>query len=188
MGKKTTKRHDRLVFLDRDGVINNEPAEPGWALRWDDFEFADGALAALRRLREAGFTVVVVSNQSCVSRGYASLEQVQAVMDRMVAEVSAAGGALAGVYWCPHVDADGCACRKPKPGLLEQAAAELSLRPERAFMVGDSERDVAAGRAKGCTTLLVDRHGDGRAETTEADRVVASLAEAVDAILTLVDG
>jgi D-glycero-D-manno-heptose 1,7-bisphosphate phosphatase len=84
------------------------------------------------------------------------------------------------------VDADGCTCRKPKPGLIDQAAAELGLRPERAFLVGDSERDIAAGRVRGCTTVLVDNHGDGRAETTEADRVVGSLAEAVDRILALV--
>ncbi|MFW6161913.1 MAG: D-glycero-alpha-D-manno-heptose-1,7-bisphosphate 7-phosphatase [Planctomycetota bacterium] len=177
-----------MTLLDRDGVINDEPPEPGWAMRWEDFAFAEGALEALRRLHEAGFTVAVVSNQSCVSRGYASREQIQAIMDRMAQEVAAAGGAIAGVYWCPHVDADECACRKPKPGLIDQAAADLGLRPERAFLVGDSERDIAAGRARGCTTVLVDNHGDGRAEATQADHVVGSLAEAVDTILTLVDG
>ena len=185
---KATTQHDRVVFLDRDGVINDEPPEPGWAMRWEDFAFADGALDALRCLREAGFTVVVVSNQSCVSRGYATVEQIQGIMDHMVAEVAAAGGAIAGVYWCPHVTADECGCRKPKPGMLEQAASELGLRPERAFLVGDSERDVQAGRAKGCTTFLVDLHRDGRADVTQADHVVGSLAEAVDTILTLVDG
>jgi len=185
---KATKQHDRVVFLDRDGVINDEPPEPGWVMRWEDFAFADGALDALRRLRENGFTVVVVTNQSCVSRGLATREQIQAIMDRMVAEVVAAGGEIARVYWCPHQKADACECRKPEPGMLEQAAAELGLRPERAFLVGDSERDVQAGKAMGCTTFLVDLHGDGRAKATEADRVVGNLAEAVDEILALVGG
>lgn len=186
MSDGTSLHHDRVVFLDRDGVINTEPPPPGWIMRWEDLEFADGALDALRRLREAGFTVVVVTNQSCVGRGFASREAIQAILDRLVDEVAAAGGEIARVYWCPHVDADGCSCRKPKPGMIAQAAAELGLRPERAFLVGDSESDVQAGRVAGCTTFLVGPQPDGRAEATEADHVVASLAEAVGQILALV--
>ena len=184
--EKTTKEHDRVVFLDRDGVINTEPAEPGWAMRWEDFGFAEGALDALRRLHDEGFTVVVISNQSCVGRGLATFGHIQGVMDRMVEAVAAAGGEIAGVYWCPHAPDEGCSCRKPEPGLIAQAAAELSLRPDRAFLVGDRETDIQAGRTAGCTTVLVDARRDGTADVTEADCVVDSLAEAVDLILQLV--
>ena len=131
MSDGTSTHHDRVIFLDRDGVINDEPPPPGWVMRWENFRFASGALDALRRLREAGFTAVVVTNQSCVSRGFATREAIQGILDRLVDEVAEAGGKIARVYWCPHVDADGCSCRKPRPGMIEQAADELGLRPER---------------------------------------------------------
>jgi len=186
MNQNATSRHDRVVFLDRDGVINSEPPPPGWVLRWEDFRFADGALAALRRLRENGFTVVVVTNQSCVSRGLATFESIQALMDKLAATVAEAGGELARVYWCPHVDDDQCDCRKPKAGMLERAERELGVRADRAFLVGDRDTDIQMGASKGCTTLLVDL---GVATALDkADYVVGSLAEAVDQILTLVDG
>jgi len=187
MNRDATRPHDRVVFLDRDGVINTEPPDPGWVFRWEAFEFADGALDALRRLRENGFTVAVVSNQSCVGRGLATLESIQAVMDAMAEAVAAAGGELARVYWCPHVDADGCECRKPKAGMVERAERELGLRADRAFLVGDRATDVEMGAAKGCTTFLVDA-GHADPGDTQADFVVEGLAEAVDRILTLVDG
>jgi D-glycero-D-manno-heptose 1,7-bisphosphate phosphatase len=186
MVREARKEHDRVVFLDRDGVINREPPDPGWVFRWEDLEFADGALAALRRLRESGFTVVVVSNQSCVGRGLATLGSIQDVMDKMVAAVAAAGGEIPRVYWCPHVDADGCECRKPKAGMVERAERELALRADRAFLVGDRDTDMEMGASKGCTTLLVER---GKAsQPDQADYVVGSLGEAVERILTLVDG
>ena len=175
----TTNRYDRVVFLDRDGVINRPPPEGSWVFRWEDFEFADGVLAALRRLHEHGFTAVVVTNQSCVGRGLMALADVDAIHARMAASVAAAGGELAGIYRCPHTDADACSCRKPKPGMLEQAARELGLRPERAFLVGDSERDIQAGRAVGCATILVGEP----AAATEADHVASDLADAVAWIL-----
>jgi D-glycero-D-manno-heptose 1,7-bisphosphate phosphatase len=178
------RRHDRMVFLDRDGVINKQPPPGGWVLRWEEFEFADGALAALRRLHEHGFTVVVVTNQSCVGRGLIGLEAVHEINARMAEVVARSGGEIAGVYVCPHTDEDQCPCRKPRPGLLSQAARDLSLDPARAFLVGDSERDMQAGAAKGCTTILL-AHAQPPAETS-ADHTVSSFGEAVELILGLV--
>ena len=186
MTQDATKPHDRVVFLDRDGVINTEPPDPGWVFRWEDFVFADGALAALRRLRESGFSVVVVSNQSCVGRGLATLESIQDVMDRMAAAVADAGGEIARVYWCPHVDDDGCDCRKPSAGMLGRAERELGVRADRAFLVGDRDTDIQMGASKGCTTFLVDARAESPSDT-QADYVVGSLAEAVDGILRLVE-
>jgi histidinol-phosphate phosphatase family protein len=181
-----TKRHDRVVFLDRDGVINLSPPPPGFVLRWEDFEFAPGALRALRRLHEHGFTVAVITNQSCVGRGMTTLENVRAINARMAEAVAAAGGRLHGVYVCPHAKEDGCPCRKPKPGLIDQAARELALDPARAFLVGDSERDIRAGQARGCTTLLVNPAREPLPEDLRPDHVAGNLFEAAEIILRLV--
>ncbi len=173
-----------MVFLDRDGVINESPPTGSWVLSWEEFRFAQGALDALRLLREQGFTVVVITNQSCVGRGLARLEDIQAINTRMADAVSDAGGQIAGVYMCPHPKAADCACRKPKPGLIDQAARELGLRPERALLVGDAERDVEAGLARGCTTILIAPAGR---PDTKAHHVVTGLSEAVELVLRLVE-
>lgn len=178
-----TRSYRRVVFLDRDGVVNRPPPEGSWVFRWEDFHFADGALDALRTLRRHGFTVVVVTNQSCVGRGFAELAAIQAIHSRMLAAVGEAGGAIAGVYVCPHVDEDRCPCRKPRPGLIDRAAAELGIDPAGAFLVGDSPRDIQAGAARGCTTILVDAE---EAPACEADFTVPDLLEATDLILRLV--
>jgi D-glycero-D-manno-heptose 1,7-bisphosphate phosphatase len=180
--------YDRVVFLDRDGVINVSPPAPGWVLRWEEFRFRDGALDALRRLHEHGFTVAVITNQSCVGRGLIALEAVQDINRRMREAVAAAGGRLAGVYVCPHVKEDECPCRKPKPGLIDQAAREHGLDPSRAFLIGDSERDIQAGHARGCTTVLVRPAEEPSGEECRPDYVVAALPEAVDLLLRLVSG
>lgn len=187
MKTNAIRRYDRVVFLDRDGVINEPPPAGSWVFRWEEFRFAAGALEALQRLHAHGFTVVVVTNQSCVGRGLAPLADIAAINQRMAAAVAAAGGRLAGVYMCPHSKADECACRKPKPGLIDQAARELGLAPERAFLVGDSPRDVEAGLARGCTTFLVAPAGSDGGGGPQPDHVVASLGDAVTRILGLVN-
>jgi D-glycero-D-manno-heptose 1,7-bisphosphate phosphatase len=182
-----TKRHDRVVFLDRDGVINLSPPPPGFVLRWEDFEFAPGALEALRSLNTHGFTVAVVTNQSCVGRGMTTLDTVRSIHARMAEAVAAAGGRLHGVYVCPHVKEDQCACRKPKPGLIDQATLELFVDPARAFLVGDSERDLRAGQARGCTTILVAESQEPLPKDLPCDHVASDLSEAVALILRLVE-
>jgi len=179
-----TNRHERLVFLDRDGVINTSPGD-SWVMDWADFAFAPGALDALRRLHEHGFTACVVTNQSCVARGLIGRDVIDGIHSRMSQAVADAGGRLAGVYACPHYDTDNCSCRKPKPGLIDQAVARHGGDPSRGFLVGDSARDIAAGHARGCTTLFVE--GENLLpDEPPADHVVGSLAEAVDIILRLV--
>jgi len=185
MSPSRPSTRNRVVFLDRDGVICEPPPQGSWVFSWDEFRFARGALDALRRLHQHGFVVAVVTNQSCVGRGLATLAQVEEINRRMAEAVAAAGGRLAGVFTCPHTDADDCPCRKPRPGLLDRAARELGLGTEGAFMVGDSERDIQAGLARGCTTILVRPSSERPAAATQAHHVVGSLAQAVDLILAL---
>jgi D-glycero-D-manno-heptose 1,7-bisphosphate phosphatase len=149
------------VFVDRDGVIN----EPAWDTRTQSYEspyrpedvaLVPGAAGALASL--AAFTLVLVSNQPSAAKGQTTLEQLAAVHERVVAELRRAGVELDGAYYCHHhPDFTGpCACRKPAPGLLLDAAAALDIELARSWMVGDADTDVTAAHAAGVRAVLVE--------------------------------
>jgi D-glycero-D-manno-heptose 1,7-bisphosphate phosphatase len=138
------------VILDRDGVLNERPPRAEYVRRPEAFRWLPGAKDALRRLREAGFQVAVVSNQAGVGRGVMTAADLAAVTARMKAEAAAAGGRIDAVFYCPHAWDAGCECRKPRPGLLFQAQRVLHLDLTRTPFVGDDERDGAAAEAAGC--------------------------------------
>jgi D-glycero-D-manno-heptose 1,7-bisphosphate phosphatase len=164
------------VFLDRDGVlvashhVDGIPRPPG---RLEDVRVLPGADDACERLRAAGYALVVVTNQPDVARGDQSRARVEAINDEVRARLP-----LDDVLVCFHDDTDGCDCRKPKPGLLLEAARRHDIDLSRSFMVGDRWRDIAAGSAAGCRTVLVQ----GSQETVEIapDHTAASLADATD--------
>lgn len=159
----------RAVFLDRDGVINamwwdpdhgtvDSPASP------DQFRLLPGVPEAIRRLRALGFRIVVVSNQPGIGKGKMTPHLLDAITGKMHDELRSAGVALDGVYYCLHhpearLDAyrQDCRCRKPRPGLLRQAARDLAIDPSRSYMVGDGVTDIQAGKAVGCTTIWLGR-------------------------------
>ena len=177
----------RAVFLDRDGTISEEYGYANHISRFQMFPFA---AAAIRRMNEAGIPVIVVTNQSGVARGYFGEELVERIHVRMRDELAAAGAHVDAVYYCPHVRADGCKCRKPEVGMLEQAAREHNLQIEGSTVVGDRYSDVALGHAAGCRSIFVlTGYGRGDYEWHHAswarqpDDVVENLAEAVELIL-----
>lgn len=143
---------------------------------------------AIRRLNDAGFLVVLATNQSGIGRGYFNHATVERVHERLRREIGRDGGRLDAAYLCPHRPDEGCCCRKPRPGMLMRARDELDIALEASFMVGDRYTDVAAGRAAGTQTILV-RTGDGTAEQERLgsdphpDHVADTLADAVEAIL-----
>lgn len=147
------------VFLDRDGVIIENRAN--YVRTWDDVEIFPEALAALARLAAGPYRVVIVTNQSGVGRGDIPLATAEAINDRLLDMIREAGGRVDAVYMCPHAPTDGCDCRKPRPGLLTRAAADLSLDLGRSIMVGDALSDVAAGRAAGVARSILVRTGRG---------------------------
>lgn len=146
----------------------------------------DGAAVAIRRLNEASFPVVVITNQSGVGRGYFPESLVHEVHQRMLTELAAEGARIEGVYYCPHVSADGCPCRKPKTGMIEKAAAELRLDLKCSFVVGDRKSDVELAHNSGSKSILV-RTGYGEGELAwhvkswphQPHFVAADLSEAV---------
>jgi D-glycero-D-manno-heptose 1,7-bisphosphate phosphatase len=150
---------NKAVFLDRDGVIN---VEKSYLHRVEDFEFLPGVPQALRLLKEAGFLLIVVTNQSGVARGYYSLEAVHEIHRHLQDELKPYGAAINAFYICPHhPDHESedhpaeCFCRKPLPGMIVKAVADFQIDPGRSFLVGDKLSDIEAGRAAGCRCLLV---------------------------------
>jgi D-glycero-D-manno-heptose 1,7-bisphosphate phosphatase len=170
----------RAVFLDRDGVLNETTVVEGRPLppaTVDEFRLLPGVIEACTRLRDAGLVLVVVTNQPDIARGTQDPAVVGAMHARLRELVP-----LDAVLVCAHDDADGCDCRKPKPGLLLRAAATLDVDLTRSVMVGDRWRDVEAGAAGGCRTVFVDR-GYAERRPENPDLTVRNLGEAVPWIL-----
>jgi D,D-heptose 1,7-bisphosphate phosphatase len=183
----------KAVFLDKDGTL--VPDIPYNSVP-DRIRLEDGAAAALTRLRQAGFKLVLVSNQSGVARGLFPIEALQGVTARIQALLAAAGvPALDGIFYCPHHPegnvpeyATVCDCRKPEPGLFLQAARLLDIDLSRSWMVGDILNDVEAGHRAGCRSVLIDNGNETewvRSPAREPDALVANLREAADAILRM---
>jgi histidinol-phosphate phosphatase family protein len=172
----------RTIFLDRDGVINRN-LENDYVKCWEEFEFLPNALEAIQNLTEAGYQLIIVTNQSCINKGIISPATLDTIHRRMVAEIEANGGSIRAIYHCPHREEEGCDCRKPRPGMLIQAAAEHAVDLSTACLIGDSIRDIAAGQQAGCRTFLVlTGHGAKyspnatiQPERTFADLYTASL-------------
>lgn len=186
----------RAVFLDRDGVLNAlvpdpDSGRPESPLDPRQVRLLPGVAGAVRRLAEAGFALVGVSNQPAAAKGRLTREELQAVQDRVLELLAAEGARFDGFRLCLHhpeavvAELRGpCECRKPAPGMLLDAAAELGIDLAASWMVGDTDADVVAGQAAGCRTVLVEEPGSAhkRREAT-ADLIARDLPGAVSAIL-----
>jgi len=148
----------KLVILDRDGVINHD--SDAYVKSADEWIPIPGSIEAIADLHRAGFTVTVATNQSGLARKLFNLEQLQAMHHKMSELVVAAGGQLAGIFYCPHGPQQGCDCRKPKPGLIDAIERELQVSAAGAYLIGDSLRDLEAGLQRDCIPILL-RTGKG---------------------------
>jgi D-glycero-D-manno-heptose 1,7-bisphosphate phosphatase len=179
----------KAVFLDRDGVINRKAAEGEYVTRWEEMEFLPGVGEAIRLLRDAGFFVIVVTNQRCVAKGLITSTELEAMHARMRCEFEAKGATIDAVYYCPHENEPACACRKPQPGMLLQAAREHDVDLAASWMIGDSSHDVEAGRRAGCRTFLIvdqaDQGESGDSSPDRADLMASSLLDGAHKILQL---
>jgi len=173
------------VFLDRDGTLN-EHVE--YIHEVEKFRLIPGVVSALKRLKDHGFRLVVVTNQPGIGMGYFTKEDFFRVNRELLKAVRAEGVTLDRVYFCPHSDNDRCACRKPGTLLVERAVQELNIDIARSFVVGDMTGDVELGRRTGCRSVLV-RTGIGGADgrfSGAADHVAEDLVAAAEYIIGLV--
>jgi D-glycero-D-manno-heptose 1,7-bisphosphate phosphatase len=143
----------RAIFLDRDGVICENRIDH--VKSWQEFEFLPGAKESLASLSRLGFSIIVVTNQAAIGRGLMTTEALEDIHQRMVAEIAAHGGRIDRIIYCPHHPEDECDCRKPKPGMLLHAAAEMNLDLTSSYLIGDAATDIQAGQQVGCHNILV---------------------------------
>lgn len=144
----------KIVFLDRDGTLNVRAPKGEYIVFPDQFVWLDGAINALKLLKENGYTLILVTNQPGIARGYLTEETLKQIHEKMQKDLSFAGIQIDSIYACTHGWNDGCFCRKPKPGLLFQAQRDLSLDLSECVLFGDDERDLEAGKAAGCRKVM----------------------------------
>jgi len=175
----------KLIILDRDGVINYDSDD--YIKSPEEWMPIPGSLEAIARLKQAGYTVAVATNQSGVARGLYSMATLEAIHDKMNAAVTTAGGKIEKIFFCPHQPSDHCECRKPKPGLFHEIAKYFQADLKGVPAIGDSLRDLQAAQAVGARPMLV-RTGKGehtlaKAEGLSGIPIYDDLSEAVDALL-----
>lgn len=184
---KNLKNKQKAVFLDRDGTINKYV---GFLRNVDDFELLDGAAEAIRKINASGYLAIVVTNQPVIARGEVSFEEMDEIHNKMETLLGKEGAYLDAIYYCPHHPHKGyagerpelkfdCECRKPKPGMLLQAAADFNIDMSQSWMVGDGENDIKAGQNVGCRTALINTECEFFGQTV----AVPSLKSFVDQYL-----
>ncbi|MBM3245242.1 MAG: HAD-IIIA family hydrolase [Candidatus Omnitrophica bacterium] len=182
----------KAVFLDRDGVINMYPGDFKYVTGWEEFHFIPGVEQALKKLSESGIKLFVISNQAGVSKGLYSKGTLDLITENMLAVLKKSGVTIAGVYYCTHQEAEDCSCRKPKAGLVHKAvsdarAKEMNIDIKNSYFVGDTIRDVEAGKVSGLKTILVFT-GKERPENKDKWRITPdftanTLSDAAEIIL-----
>ncbi len=161
----------KAVFLDRDGVINKERRD--YVKTINELEMIPDVGKAIKKLKGAGFLVVVVTNQSAVNRGLTNHDNINKIHSTIQNHLRKSNASLDGFYYCPHRPDENCECRKPKPGLILKASQELRIDLKSSWMVGDNDSDIEAAKSVGCKTVKVDtKHG---------------LIEAVEEILEMIN-
>jgi len=177
----------KAFFLDRDGVINRERAD--YVKTWGEFEFLPGVLLALQRLATLNIPILVISNQSAIGRGLISQDTSNAIHQQARTVIEAAGGRIDDFFVCPHHPEADCHCRKPKPGLLLQAAVQFDLDLAECIFIGDAITDFQAAQTAGCQAILVESGRQGSQlrkllSTNLNACIVPDLAAAVEMILS----
>lgn len=178
----------KAVFLDRDGVINENRRDD--VKSWEEFKFLPGAIEAIAQLSRAGFMVFVISNQAIVNRGIVPVEIVDMINRRMMEEIDRQGGRITAVAYCPHRPEELCTCRKPRPGLLLNLMSKFGLDPAETVVIGDALSDIEAALSAGSRAMLVltgrgqDQLRMASGEIRRRFLVASDLGEAISRLLT----
>ena len=179
---------DKVIFLDRDGVINKDPMEKGYVTEWNEFSFLPGAKEAIIKLNKAGFKIIIISNQAGIAKGIYTEDALSEITKNMLSEIERAGGHIEKAYYCVHKNEDNCDCRKPKVGLFEKALTELKLKINysETYFIGDGITDMEAGKQFGLKTVLLmcgkTTEEKLRRAGIKPDLICNNLPEAVDRV------
>lgn len=157
----------KVVFLDRDGTINEDSAD--YIKSWSEFKFLPRSVDALRDLSAAGYTIIVITNQSAIPRKLISPQELDNIHSKMKAAVESCGGNISDIFFCPHLPEDGCDCRKPAPGMIYRAKKTHNIDLAAAVMIGDSARDIECAQNAGCGRSILVKTGNSQ----EAEQILA---------------
>lgn len=172
------------IFLDRDGVLIRKAPEGEYIADWSMVEFLPGALEATAYLSNAGYKLIIVTNQRGVALGKTKEFELLEIHRRIRSAVANCGGHIAGIYYCPHDLSDRCRCRKPRAGMLFQGAADYGLNLAQCWIIGDAATDIGAGKSAGCKTALVTDSQDYLCWAEQPDLAGNSLATLAEQITT----
>jgi D-glycero-D-manno-heptose 1,7-bisphosphate phosphatase len=179
----------KVVFLDRDGVINRD--SPDYIKSWSEFEFLPGSLEAITLLTLNEFATIIITNQSVINRKMVSRKELDYMHTMMKKAVTSNGGQIKDIFYCPHVPEDGCSCRKPNPGLIFKAKQKYRIDITTSVMVGDSAKDIECARNAGCGHAVLVKTGNGseaekilKEKAIYPDLIARDLLEAVGWIIT----
>ncbi len=163
----------KAIFLDRDGVINEEV---GYLSNPQDFEFIEGSIEALKILKQKGFLLIVITNQAGIARGFFTDDTLRAIHDKMLNRLKREGIELDDIFFCPHhPDFTGpCDCRKPKPGMILKAKSKYNIDLTKSYMIGDTLNDIQTGNTAKCNTVLV-LTGYGKEEQKKVDSIIPDM-------------
>ena len=175
----------KAALLDRDGVINQKVPEGEYVAHWEGIHFLPGVFSAVRALEQAGFKIIIVTNQRGVALGKVRSTDLEEIHQRLREEFSRRGIHLTDIYVCPHDLADRCSCRKPNPGMLLRAAEEHGIDLAASWMIGDAPSDIEAGRRAGCKTVRIQAVQSPYGNDHQADISSPNLVSAVHSILQL---
>lgn len=150
----------KIIFLDRDGIINKKPPKADYVKSWNEFHLLPGAIESLQLLTKNKFQIFIITNQAGVSRGFMTEDDLNKIHENLLNLLQKNNIKVMKIYYCPHGWSDECDCRKPKPGMLLRAAEEFSFDIKKAIFIGDDNRDKQAGDAAGCHTILLNPDGN----------------------------
>ena len=146
----------KAIFLDRDGVINQERKD--YVKKLDEFKILDKIADAINIIKSHGFLVIIITNQSAINRKLLSVETLNKIHEKLQSYLEKYGTSFDGVYLCPHTPSENCECRKPKPGLIIQAVTDFKIDLSQSYMIGNSETDLQAARNAGCNGILLKKN------------------------------
>ena len=173
---------DKLIFIDRDGIINKPAGEHKYILHWEDFEFLPGFITTFQKIYQLNYKLIIVTNQQCIGKGLMNESKLNEIHANMLDTLNKNQIYIQKIYHCPHLEKVKCKCRKPNPGMLIKAKKELNLIIDNnyCFLIGDNISDIDAGKAFGCKTILLNSYLRNIPEKSQPDFIIKEISQILD--------